>query len=174
MSNFPSEPISSVIWRHRDELVPNSYNPNHVAPAELELLQISILEDGWTQPVVIQATDGPTFDIVDGFHRWTVSGLEALTAKYGGYLPTVLIEVDPVHRQMSTIRHNRARGHHGVVPMADIVRGMMEAGVDKKEIMSRLQMEDIEVERLTDTTILPKKVSDAHEFSMGWTSDLDK
>ena len=35
-----------------EKIVPNTYNPNAVAPPELELLYDSIKEDGYTMPVV--------------------------------------------------------------------------------------------------------------------------
>ena len=63
------QPIDKVQWIHRDKLKPNNYNPNMVAPPELRLLKISILEDGWTQPIVVNSD----MTIVDGFHRWTLS-----------------------------------------------------------------------------------------------------
>src|SRR5438105_1178305 len=81
------QPVSNVVWRHRDELIPNSYNPNAVAPPEMELLKISILEDGWTQPIVIL----PDFHIVDGFHRYTVSADPRLHERFGGFVPTVMV-----------------------------------------------------------------------------------
>ena len=139
-----SQPVSRVIWRHRDELKPNDYNPNKVASPEMELLIISILEDGWTQPIVVL----PDSTIVDGFHRYTVSGDARLMEKFGGLVPTVTVDIDPVHRKMSTIRHNRARGTHGVLPMSEIVDGMLRDGVSKHDIMRRLQMEREEVDRL--------------------------
>lgn len=148
-------PVTSVHWRHRDGLRPNDYNPNKVAPPELELLTISILEDGWTQPIVVL----PDMTIVDGFHRYTVSGDRRLLERYNGMVPVVVVNVDPVHRKMSTIRHNRARGTHGVLPMADIVRGMVDDGVDKAEIARRLQMEDEEVDRLIDRAGMPTQAA---------------
>ena len=145
------QPVSKVVWIHRDELRPNDYNPNKVAPPELELLVISILEDGWTQPIVTL----PDMTIVDGFHRYTVSADPRLIARFKGMVPVVMVDVDPVHRKMSTIRHNRARGTHGVIPMADIVRSMVNDGVSHSEIARRLQMEDEEVERLLDRAGMP-------------------
>ena len=68
------QPLSSLTWLSRDLLLPNAYNPNHVAAPELELLIISILEDGWTQPIVTLPKDeNGNYQIVDGFHRWKVS-----------------------------------------------------------------------------------------------------
>lgn len=146
MNRTDKQPISSVQWVPRGSLKANSYNPNRVAPPELELLRVSIREDGWTQPVVTLA-DGT---IVDGFHRWTVSADRDIRAMTGGLVPVVVIDADPAHRMMSTIRHNRARGTHAVLRMAEIVRAMVGAGLKPEEICRRLGMEDEELERLLD------------------------
>lgn len=146
MSRTNNQPVSNVQWLHRTELKANDYNPNAVAPPEMDLLALSILEDGWTQPIVALADK----TIVDGFHRWTVSGRPEVYALTDGYVPVVLLAADPVHRMMSTIRHNRARGTHAVLRMADIVRQMAVAGLPADEICRRLGMEDEELERLLD------------------------
>lgn len=146
MSRTNRQPVSNVQWLHRTELKANDYNPNSVAPAELELLKLSILEDQWTQPIVAL----PDKTIVDGFHRWTVSADPRIYALTDGFVPVVLLAADPVHRMMSTIRHNRARGTHAVLRMADIVRQMAVAGLPADEICRRLGMEDEELERLLD------------------------
>lgn len=156
------QPVSNVRWVHRDDLRPNNYNPNRVAPPELELLIISILEDGWTQPIVVL----PDLTIVDGFHRYTVSADPRLIKKFKGMVPVVMVNMDPVHRQMSTIRHNRARGTHGVLPMSEIVQGMARDGVSKEDIMRLLQMEDEEVDRLLDRAGMPDRTGTG--FGKSW------
>ena len=35
-----------------ENIVPNTYNPNNVAPPEMRLLYDSIKEDGYTMPIV--------------------------------------------------------------------------------------------------------------------------
>ena len=157
--NTSKQPVSNVRWLPRERLRGNSYNPNYVAPPELELLITSILEDNWTQPIVTlpEAPDG-SFQIVDGFHRWTVSGDPRVAALTGGQVPTVQVGLDPVHRMMSTIRHNRARGTHAVVRMAEIVRRMVDEGIPAKEIQKRLGMEAEEVQRLVNRAGMPSQV----------------
>jgi ParB-like chromosome segregation protein Spo0J len=163
--DIEKQPISNVRWIDRAQLKPNDYNPNKVAPPEMELLITSILEDGWTQPIVVL----PDGTIVDGFHRYTVSADTRLMARYGGKVPTVTVDIDPVHRQMSTIRHNRARGTHGILPMASIVRGIVEDGVSKEEIQARLGMEDEEVNRLVDRAGMPLQAARKQEvFGSSW------
>lgn len=159
------QPISKVMWVSRETLKPNDYNPNKVAPPEMELLITSILEDGWTQPIVVL----PDYTIVDGFHRFTVSGDRRLLERDGGMVPVVMVDIDPVHRQMSTIRHNRARGTHGILPMAHIVRNILGDGVTKEEVQARLGMEDEEVDRLVDRAGMPVQAGRKQEgFGSSW------
>ncbi len=51
-SPFKNEPVDFVKWVSSENVVANDYNPNKVAPPEMELLEISIMNDGYTQPVV--------------------------------------------------------------------------------------------------------------------------
>lgn len=168
MSDHPDQPISSVVWRSRDTLRANDYNPNHVAPPELRLLEQSIVEDGWTQPIVIRPTDeAGVFEIVDGFHRWTVSDRPRLRERDGGDVPTVLINPDRATQQMSTIRHNRARGKHHVVKMADIVDQLVEGGMTPAEAQERLGMSAEELDRLTARGRMIERGA-GEEFNASW------
>jgi ParB-like chromosome segregation protein Spo0J len=170
-------PVSRVTWIHRDRISANTYNPNRVAPPELELLILSILEDGFTQPLVVRVAgsdESGEFVVVDGYHRWLVSDDPRLAARYGGFVPVAKIEADPVHRMMSTIRHNRARGTHAVIPMADIVRTIIEAGVTTEETGRRLGMEPEEIDRLTDRSGMPRRVGERQangRFGRAWVPD---
>lgn len=167
MRGMENQPVNGVKWVHRDELRPNDYNPNMVAPPEMRLLQISIQEDGWTQPIVVNAD----MTIVDGFHRWTVSGTLPIYKLTGGFVPVVVLaDKEATDKQISTIRHNRARGTHTVLKMADIVEGMIKSGKSMEEICSRLQMESEEVVRLANRKGVPKSeiVTDTN-WSRAWT-----
>ena len=157
-------PISRVVWHDRNELKPNHYNPNRVAPPELELLKISILEDGWTQPIVIN----DAYQIVDGFHRWTIAADPEVAALTGGKVPCVMVVIkNGEHQQMSTIRHNRARGTHGILPMGSIVKDLVSSGMSEEEICDRLKMEREEVRRLLFTQGVTGRVNGSN-FSKAW------
>lgn len=161
------QPINAVQWIERDLLSPNAYNPNRVAGPEMKLLKISILEDGWTQPIVINTN----YEIVDGFHRWTVSGDKDVQKVTGSLVPVVMTRpTDDAHQKMSTIRHNRARGTHGVLNMSEIIQSMVDGGLSKPEIMMRLQMEEEEVIRLAARVGIPKSdlINDSG-FSKSWS-----
>lgn len=165
------QPVNQVQWIDRNELNANDYNPNHVAPPELELLKTSIKEDGWTQPIVILEDK----TIVDGFHRWTVSGTPELMQMTDGKVPCVIVNFDKDHRMMSTIRHNRARGTHAVLKMADIVREMKQDNLSDKEIMDRLSMEEEELERLLDNSGMTiRGTKDVEGFGKSWVPTNDK
>lgn len=153
MAELHKQPVAHVRWVHRDNLTANDYNPNAVAPPELKLLKISILEDGWTQPIVIN----PDSTIVDGYHRWRVSEMREVFALTDGLVPVVEVRPrDRASQQMTTIRMNRARGTHAVLRMATIVESMFHAGMSVEEIMHRLGMEREEVVRLAMRVGIPQ------------------
>lgn len=156
------DPINVVEWIDRESLSPNDYNPNRQAPPEHELLVLSILESGWTSAIVVL----PDYTIVDGYHRWLASADKRLAKKYRGKVPIVILNADPVHRRMATVRHNRARGQHGILPMADLVRGMVEDGVPREAIERGLGMEDEELDRLLARAGMPTKIGSG--FGKSW------
>lgn len=61
-----------VEWVPRSSIKPNKYNPNRMTPQDRKLLLQSLLEDGWTQPIVTLVDQ----TIVDGEQRWTTSGIK--------------------------------------------------------------------------------------------------
>jgi len=151
------QPVDSVKWVDRNELEANDYNPNHVAPRELKLLKTSILETGWTQPIVV-LNDGKT--IIDGFHRWTLSGNKEISKLTGGKVPIVICDIDSSHQILATVRHNRARGTHGIDPMASIVIRLLEdEELSVDEVMDRCGMEREEVERLSEIRPMPELIA---------------
>ncbi len=141
------QPIKNVLVVRREELKPNNYNPNKVLEENLKLLTQSILTNGWTLPIVVRAD----YTIIDGFHRWTVSGCEPLLSKLKGMVPIVIVEhKDESEDIYGTITHNRARGTHLLEPMKAIVRGLLDAGKSVEEISKQLGMKKEEIFRLSD------------------------
>jgi ParB-like chromosome segregation protein Spo0J len=170
MSGVEAQPLAQVEWVPRASLTANDYNPNRVAPPELALLKLSILENGWTQPIVTHSPDQDgTAEIVDGFHRWTVSADPDVAALTGGLVPVVrLAQATPELARMATIRHNRARGTHYVLRMADLVVDLIDTyHLDAEEVGRRLQMDPEEVSRLYDRGDMRKRAS-AGAFNNGW------
>jgi ParB-like chromosome segregation protein Spo0J len=169
-SPFKNEPVDCVVWVEADSVVANDYNPNQVAPPEMELLRLSILEDGYTQPIVA-FPDGGMYTVVDGFHRNRV-GRECrdITNRIHGYLPITVIRSDRESidsRMAATIRHNRARGKHTVQGMSAIVQELAKRNWSDDRIAKKLGMDADEVLRLKQITGLAELFAD-EEFSEAW------
>lgn len=169
-SPFAREPVDCVLWVRADTVEANDYNPNSVAPPEMRLLEHSVREDGYTQPIVAFVEDD-THIVVDGFHRNRV-GREcpAIRDRLHGYLPVTIINSDREERSdriAATIRHNRARGKHQVEAMSDIVQELSRRNWSEEKIGRELGMEPDEVLRLKQITGLAELFAD-REFSEAW------
>ena len=175
ISPFKSEPVECVKWVPSDLVFANDYNPNSVAPPEMELLHTSIQEDGYTQPIVVWQHDG-MYEVVDGFHRNRVGKeYSDIRERIHGYLPVVVINndrEDKGDRIASTIRHNRARGKHKVEAMSDIVLDLKKRNWSDAKIAKELGMDADEVLRLAQIQGLAEMFAD-REFSQAWESDFD-
>ncbi len=170
LSPFSSEPVDFVKWVPGESVVANDYNPNAVAPPEMELLRHSIMQDGYTQPIVGYPHD-EIVEVVDGFHRNRV-GKECkdVYKRVHGYLPVACIKPEREDRNdriASTIRHNRARGKHKIDAMSDIVVELKRRNWSNTRICKELGMDEDEVLRLCQITGLEELFSDK-EFSRAW------
>lgn len=175
ISPFKNEPVDFVKWVKNDNVVANDYNPNKVAPPEMELLEISIMNDGYTQPIVTwNNPEKDKTEVIDGFHRNRV-GKESkvVNQRVKGYLPVVNIrkeQQDKNDRIASTIRHNRARGKHQVDAMSEIVIELKNRNWTNKRIAKQLGMDEEEVLRLCQISGLEHLFSEI-DFSQAWVSD---
>lgn len=180
LSPFKSEPVDLVEWVKNTEVFANDYNPNSVAPVEMELLKVSITADGYTQPIVSMVSEKGR-EVVDGFHRHRVGKEDAqIQSRVHGYLPVVKIrqtQEDKGDRMAATIRHNRARGKHKVESMSEIVVELKRRFWTDEKISKELGMEADEVLRLQQITGLASLFSN-DDFSEAWEaesfSDIEK
>lgn len=173
-SPFNSEPVDLVTWVKNPLVHQNDYNPNSVAPPEMELLRLSIASDGYTQPIVSMPDGNGYFEVIDGFHRHRV-GKECpdIQLRVHGYLPLVQIresQKDKTDRMAATIRHNRARGVHKVESMAEIVVELKRRFWSDEKIAIELGMDSDEVLRLTQVTGLASLFQDK-EFTEAWEAE---
>lgn len=173
ISPMKNHPIDLVLWAPIATVRKNDYNPNSVAPTELKLLETSIAEDGYTQPIVTWVTEQGR-EIVDGFHRSKVAKeSEKVANTLMGFVPVTTVrdkQVDKSNRMASTIRHNRARGTHSIDAMSEIVLELKARNWKTARICKELGMEEDEVLRLCQISGLAGLFSDA-EFSLAWESD---
>lgn len=165
------EPVDCVLWVRADELHANDYNPNSVAPPEMRLLQLSIMSDGYTQPIVAWPDEAGSFEVIDGFHRNRVGReVGAVRKRVMGRLPIAVINAERTSKEdriAATIRHNRARGKHKVDAMAEIVLDLARRNWDDAKIAKELGMEPDEVLRLKQITGLAELFAD-RDFSEAW------
>lgn len=177
-SPFQNEPVDFVCWVKNDLVHANDYNPNSVAPPEMELLRLSIDADGYTQPIVSMPDPDGRFEVIDGFHRHRV-GKECadIQQRVKGYLPLVTIretQSDKTDRMASTIRHNRARGKHRIEAMSEIVIELKKRNWSDDKIAKNLGMEPDEVLRLCQISGIADLFAD-EEFSASWDiEDFDE
>lgn len=171
MSEWKS-PVYNVLAVHIDKIQANTYNPNAVAPPEMELLETSIWEDGYTQPVVTYydaAQD--VYIVVDGFHRYlTLKRSKRIYDREKGMLPIVVIDKEMGDRMASTIRHNRARGSHNIELMSSIVTELVEMGKSDRWICKHIGMSADELLRLKQITGVAALFVN-REFSQSWDYD---
>lgn len=152
-----------------EKIQANAYNPNAVAPPEMKLLYTSIKEDGYTMPIVCYyLSDSDTYEIVDGYHRYTVMKTHKdIYDREEGCLPVVVIDKPLSERMASTIRHNRARGSHDIELMTNIVAELVEAGMSDRWILKNIGMDADELLRLKQISGLASLFKDK-EFSKAW------
>jgi len=139
-------PLKNIQFVDRDTLKANDYNPNKVLERNLELLEKSILSNGFCFPLVVRQD----MTIIDGFHRWLIAGRDPLKTLLGNKVPIVIVQHEDKAKDVyGTITFNRARGTHLLEPMERIVQGLLKDGKTVKEISNHLGMRPEEVYRLT-------------------------
>lgn len=168
-------PVYQVISVPVEKIIPNTYNPNSVAPPELKLLYDSIKEDGYTMPIVCYHDESEdNYIIVDGFHRYRIMlDYPDIYEREHGMLPVSVIDKPLDHRMASTIRHNRARGSHSVDLMSNIIKELHELGRSDAWISKHLGMERDEILRLKQITGLAALFRDI-PFGNAWAPVDDK
>ncbi len=162
-------PVYNVKAVPVEKIQGNTYNPNSVAPPEMKLLETSIWEDGYTMPIVCYyLKEIDKYEIVDGYHRYTVMmNSKKIYKREKGKLPVVVIEKDESNRMASTIRHNRARGTHSIDLMVNIVSELTKSGMSDAWIMKNIGMDADEILRLKQISGITELFKDKN-FSKSW------
>lgn len=157
-----------------EKVTANDYNPNSVAPPEMELLETSIWEDGYTQPVVtVYDKERDMYVVVDGFHRFlTLKNSERINKRERGMLPVVVLDKELGDRMASTIRHNRARGSHNIELMSTIVAELVEMGKGDRWICQHIGMSPDELLRLKQITGVAALFQN-RDFSQSWEAEIE-
>ena len=142
-------PVMEPIVVPIEQVQANNYNPNNVPKNNMELLEQSIIDNGFCFAIVtIWDNDIQKYVIVDGFHRYTIlkDYLQATE------VPIIVLKHNITQRMSATVQFNRARGVHQVELMGDLVKSLSEQGMEDKDIAKHLGMEMEEVFRLKQIT----------------------
>jgi len=164
--------VANVLWVPIEKVTPNTWNPNSVATNEMRLLYLSIKQDTYTQPIVtFYNEEADMFEIVDGFHRYTIMKTNKdISDSNDGLLPIVVIDKKVEDRMASTVRHNRARGKHSVAGMSNMVFEMLQNGKTDSEVCTQLGMEPDELLRLKHITGFSKLFKDV-KYGKAWETE---
>lgn len=128
---------------------PNKYNPNKVAINNMDLLERSILDNGFCFAIVtIYDKSRDKYIIVDGFHRYEIFKKHFKAEE----IPIIVLDHNIEKRMAATVQFNRARGVHQVELMGELVRELYEKGLEDEMIAQSLGMEEEEVFRLKQIT----------------------
>jgi len=173
ISPFKNEPVDLVLWVKNDKVIANDYNPNVVAPPEMELLKTSIMSDGYTQPIVTFPEDD-NITVIDGFHRSRIGKEdEEVKKRVYEYVPITTIrpsQEDKGNRIASTSRHNRGIGKHRIDGMSEIVLELKRRNWSDNKIAKNLGMDADEILRLCQISGL-REMFQGEEFSKAWDVD---
>lgn len=171
-SPFMQHPVDCVQWVKMNHIKMNDYNPNTMSPAEVKLLRTSLIQNGYTQPIVVYDDARGNYIVVDGAHRFAAGyKTPELVETLKGYTPVVKVNKENNSRQermAATVRHNRARGQHRIEGMMDIVIELNRRGWNDEKISKELGMEPDEVLRMRQLSGLTELFADA-DFSQAWT-----
>lgn len=161
-------PCANTLMVKRELVMANLYNPNHVSSDKMDLLQISILSNGFCFPVVcIYDDELQKFVIIDGFHRSIIGNADWLDFDY---YPVVVLGHNISQRMLATMQFNKARGVHQVDLDAELIRRLIEQGMTDAEIAEKLNIEEDTVFRykqLTGFAELFRKTPYSTSWSMG-------
>jgi len=173
VSPLKHHPVDYVFWVKSTDVEANTYNPNSVAPPEMELLKRSIVEDGYTMPIV-SFKDKDAIKIVDGFHRRQIErNHKEVSTSTHGFVPLTDVrksQYGTSDRMASTIRHNRARGTHNIDLMSTIVAELVEMGKGDRWICEHIGMSADELLRLKQITGLAALFQNK-SFSASWDAE---
>lgn len=159
-------PIEIVQWRDPDSLSANFWNPNRVKKQEFRLLERSILENGWIQPLLITTDD----IIIDGFHRWRLAqDSKAIREFEPRGVPCAVLDIPEDEAMAVTVRINRAKGASVAVEMHHLVARLRgQFGWDRERVAKAIGATPTEVDLLAQDGVFAAKDIANWKYSAAW------
>ena len=144
-----------------NSIKPNTYNPNRQDDETLELLTLSMKEDGFTQPIIAHRE---SLQIVDGEHRWRAGLVLGMTQ-----VPVVFVEMTDEQMRIATLRHNWARGSEDFALGVGVLRDLQELGAIAWA-QDSLMISDRELNELFADETAPESLA-GEDFTEAWVPD---
>ena len=165
-------PISNIQWVDVDKLQANDYNPNVVLKPELSLLALSILKNGWIQPILVTKD----YVIIDGFHRHMLTKTNAKVRELtDGKVPVVIMDISEPERMLLTIRINRAKGQHIAIKMHEVICELVnEYQYSIESIAREIGATKAEIELLLRDGVFADLNIPEHKYSKAWYPESAK
>ena len=160
-------PISNIEWIDVNLLKANDYNPNVVLKREMNLLKLSIIRNGWIQPILINKD----YEIIDGYHRVSAVRMDKQLMEFtDGKVPCAILDLDEPSRMLLTIRINRAKGNHVAFKMHEVIDKLVnEYGISVKRICKEIGATNKEVQLLLQENIFTQKgFNEESVYSKAW------
>ena len=160
-------PINNIEWIDIERLKANDYNPNVVLRKEMNLLKLSIIRNGWIQPILINKD----YEIIDGYHRVSAVRMDRQLKEFtDGKVPCAVLDLDTPSRMLLTIRINRAKGTHVAFKMHDVVKSLVEDyNVSIDRICKEIGATQNEVKLLLQENIFTQKgIDEKSSYSKAW------
>ena len=167
MIGMDDQPINKIEWVDVNKLHSNDYNPNVVLNKEMRLLKLSILKQGWIQPILVTQN----YEIIDGFHRSTLAkGSKEIRQMTGGKVPCVVLNLSEPERMLLTIRINRAKGNHVAFKMQDIIKTLInDYNIPKEEIARQIGADITEIDVLyLDDVFRKYELKEESLYNQAW------
>jgi len=170
----PTDNYLPVEWVPREACAPNDWNPYYLVEQQYDLLVQSILDNGWTQPIVVR--DAPEdadaeYEIIDGEQRWTVSGDSRIHShedlsppdEPAGHVPIFNVSMDDLQARVSTMQHNENVGEHNMMKLGQILEDLEE--VDMGGVFAdRVGLDKFDIKNLKDATPTEVDYPDADDY----------
>lgn len=159
-------------WMPIEELEPNEWNPNVMDDEEAELLKQSILDNGWTQHLVV--LEGTT-TIIDGEQRFSVAQSDEIqdadhltpSDVPAGYVPCFALDIGEGQARVSTVQHNRARGSLDANRLKTYLRELDDE-TELHSVLDRIGVSGEETARLLDEVTAADVIGGDAEFGVPW------
>lgn len=165
-----THPVDNISWLPAESLDGNIWNPNFVYGPELKLLKLSMLKQGWVQPILVSEEEDGKHVIIDGFHRWSLTKDDKqLSDMTKGLVPCAVLKLTKPERMLLTVRINRAKGNHIAVKMHELVTELVEQhGYSKAQVAEEIGASKDEIDILLAENVFKKLKTPEHQYSKAW------